>query len=126
MSARRRFQLALALLERTLQTALQALQFHNLFLDSHQLLVQKFFNVRACRHVIRAKNQQFADLVQRKPQFLSLADKFEGFNIAKTEEAEPAFCARRSLQQSLLLVKADRVSAEAGLLGNLADSGCLA
>src|SRR5579885_2777713 len=97
MSGSYGFQLPLALLECSLQGALQALQLCDLLLDSRQLLVQEFFDVRTRRHMVRTENQQFTNLVQRKPQFLSLANEFQRFDITEAEQAEPAFGTLRSL-----------------------------
>jgi len=125
MSGRSRFQTSFALSESKLQAALQFLQLLDFLLDRRQLLIKKFFYVGAGRYMFGAKDQELANLAQREAQFLSLADKFEPLDVAATEQAKAAIATRRSPQQPLLFVKADRVNAEPGLLRNLPDLGRL-
>ena len=126
MSGRCRFQTSFALSESKLQAALQFLQLLDFLLDSRQLLIKEFFDVGACRHVLRPENQKLTNLIQRESQLLSLAHELQRFDVADAKQLKPAFSTWRSLQQSLLFVKTDRVDAQPGLLGDLADLSGLA
>src|SRR5579863_4438416 len=121
VSGRYRLQLSFTFLESTLQAAFQILQLCDLLLDRRQLLIQEFFDMRAGRHMVVPKDQKLTNLIQCESQLLGLADELQRFDVADSKQAEAAFSTWRSLQQSLFLVETDRVDAEPGLLGDLAD-----
>ena len=68
---------------------------------------------------------QLLDFGQRKAQFLSLLNEDEVFHVRISEKAETAFAARRLLDQSDLLIEANRINAELGPLRNFADLNAL-
>src|SRR5439155_8893461 len=71
--------------------------------------------------MLLAQRQQFFDLVQREPQFLSMPGKCEIANLLSVEQAISARAATHTLDESEFLIEADCVHADFGQLCGLTD-----
>jgi hypothetical protein len=61
--------------------------------------------VGACFASITLKDEQFADFLQREPQFLSATDELNPPDIFRLEQAKSAFRSRGPFEKPLLFVK---------------------
>lgn len=67
------------------------------------------------------QSQQFFDFRQREPQFLGMSYKCQIVNLLLVEQTISACAATRTLDESKLLIVADRVHSDAGQLSGRTD-----
>jgi hypothetical protein len=86
-----------------------------------QFLIEKVIHMRASLDLFALQDQQLANFLEGKTQFLGFLNESEVIDILTPEEPKAAFGARGPFEQTRLLVKAYSVHSESGLLRQSAD-----
>jgi hypothetical protein len=118
-------QVSIAFSKRLIQLCFEPQELRYLFAHTSDFGLEQVSHLRTRVIVFLIEDGQLLDFGQRKAQFLSVLYKDEVFHVRVSEKAETAFTARWLLDQSDLLVEADRINAQSGPLRNLADLNAL-
>jgi hypothetical protein len=90
-------------------------------LDILYLFQGPLFNVSLGGVLILTQEEQFPDLVQRKPKFLDTPDKMQPGNALAGIFPVARFCPQRLFDEALPFVDPDRFNIDPGPFGDLAD-----
>src|SRR5437867_1360948 len=118
-------QVAITFSKGLIQFCFQPQELGCFFAHISELALKQVSHLRTRVTVVLIEDRQLLDFGQRKAQFLGLLNEGEVLDVRIIEKAETAFAARRLLDQSDLLIEANRVNAEPGSLRNFADLNAL-
>ena len=118
---RRLAQRSSTLLECAGQAGFERLQFFNLAAHNSQLLSDQVPHVDAHFMRVTLDGKQFTNLLERKPELLSLLDKLQIGHLALMIDSITSAGSSRPGQEAGLFIKPDRIDAQAGSLRNLPD-----
>ena len=118
-------QVSIALSKGLVQLCFQPRKLRCLFAHIFELVAKQVSHLRTGMVMVLIEEGQLLDFDQGEAQFLGLLNEGEVLDVRIIEKAETAFAARRLLDQSDLLIEANRVNAEPGSLRNFADLNAL-
>src|SRR5581483_449362 len=118
-------QVAVAFSERPFQLSLKPQELVRFLVNFSEFAGKQVAHLRAGVVMLLIQDRQLLDFGQGKPELLGLLNEDQVPYFTLAEQPESALAAGRLLDQADLLIKANRVNAEAGLLRDFADLNAL-